>query len=407
MASNKKALLWVYGISRLVFLLIPFGFIPYPGGTSLVTDAELYSSWANVILSGHFPVDDPTWQYPPLAGVIFIVGNALSFNPVLGFMILALVADFIIFWMLIRGRDEFRAAWIYTIGTILIGPVLLTRFDVFPTLFAVLGLLSISKPVRASAWFAIGALLKIWPGFLLLTFNRRDLPKAIGSMLVVAALVMTLLSLLGPAMWGFVTGQGLRGLQIESVGGLPFVISNLFTGDLETVFRYGSMEIQAPGTAIIALGITIAGLLVTFIIFVQRLRGKLENVPPADIALAIVLLWIASSRVFSPQFMIWAVGVAAVCALSTRTKMNRVIQLTLLTSLAGQLVFPLTYGDLMNGGFLGVFFQTIRVVALVAATVWAVKIVLFDSYDAEDGAKEDDDRDLEQPRQDPALEVSR
>lgn len=374
----RKSLYWTYGISRLLLLLIPFGLFPYPGGTTLVTDVQLYSSWADIVLSGHFPVNDPTWQYPPLAAVFFILGNALVINPVLGFMIVALVCDFIIFVALIRGQQTLTGAWGWVIGTIAVGPVLLTRFDVIPTLFAVLGLLMLARPIRSAALFAIGALLKIWPAFLVLSYRRRDLPKAIGTMLVTSVIVMSALSLFGPAMWSFLGGQGLRGLQIESAGALPYVVANVATGDLVSVFRYGSMEIQAPGIELIAMVITAIGLLITLVIFIQRLRGKLEDARPADIALTVVLLWITSSRVFSPQYMIWAVGIAAVCLLDPKSKMRTVILLGLVTTIAGQLVFPLTYGDLMAGNLIGVFFQTVRIVSLVAATLLAVKIVLVD-----------------------------
>ncbi len=87
-----------YALTRLLLLLIPFGLFPYPGGTLIPNDVTLYSSWSQVITAGHFPINDPMWQYPPLAGFVFLLGAHMTSNPILGFVVLALIADAIIFF---------------------------------------------------------------------------------------------------------------------------------------------------------------------------------------------------------------------------------------------------------------------------------------------------------------------
>lgn len=368
-----------YVASRLLLILIPLGLIWYPGGTLLTDDVHLYWSWSQVILSGHYPIADPMWQYPPLAGFVFALGANMTSDPKLGFMILALLADAVIFgWLLRRGRQTGRldGAWTYALAGIAIGPVLLTRFDVFPTLFAVAGLMLLNRPIRSGVMFGFGALLKVWPAFLVIAHPRRALPRVIAGFVAIAVAVSALLVSWGPNAGSFLTEQGERGLQIESVGGAPYVLANFFGYDLETIFRYGSLEINAAGAGAIASFVALAGFALLAWLGYARLRGRLERVPAGDIALAIVLISIATSRVFSPQYMIWVAGIGAFAMLSNRTRMRPVMWLVCLTAVFGQLVYPIFYGSMVDGTWQGVIFQITRIVLLVTATVWATVNVL-------------------------------
>lgn len=368
-----------YVFSRLLMMLIPLGLFWYPGGTLLTTDAHLYWTWSEVIMSGHYPIADPMWQYPPLAGFVFALGANLASDPKVGFMILALVADAIIFtWLLRRGRltGRLAGAWTYALAGIAIGPVLLTRFDVFPTLFAVAGLMLLSRPVRSGVMLGLGALLKVWPAFIVIAHPRRALPKVLAGFVAVAVAVSALLVAWGPNAGSFLSEQGQRGLQIESVGGAPYVLANFFGYDLGTVFRYGSLEINAAGAGAIASVVALAGFALLAWLGYARLRGYLERVPAGDIALAVVLISIATSRVFSPQYMVWVAGIGAFAMLDSRTRMRPVMWLVCFTAVFGQLVYPIYYGSMIDGTWQGVLFQVTRIVLLVTATVWATANVL-------------------------------
>lgn len=376
---GMPGLLTTYGISRLLLILIPLGLIWYPGGTLIPNDLHLYWSWSEVLMTGHYPVGDPMWQYPPLAAFVFFLGAHLIGDPTFSFMMLALVVDFAIFYSVLhvgRKRGNLSGAWVYAWGGLMVGPVLLTRFDLFPTLFAVLALLSLSKPVRGGLMLGIGALLKVWPAFLIVSFSRRQLPKVFASMLAIVVAASVLLVSWGPGAGTFLSEQGARGLQIESVGAAPYVLASWFGYDLTTVFRYGSLEIDATGAGMIASIVALAGFVVMGWIAYLRLRGRLERVSGADIALVIVLVSIASSRVFSPQYMIWVLGIAAVCMIDPRSVMRPVIWLLAPVAICGQLVYPFFYGAMMEGSWEGVFPQLARIILLLVATVWATaKIV--------------------------------
>ncbi len=377
-----------YVVTRSILVLIPFGFFPYPRGTLVGADIRQYWVWADVIGSGHFPVNDPMWQYPPLAGFVFWIGQQISVRPLVGFVGLALLLDAIIFMVLLRRgltiRDRLRTAdnsnpntgfagaWFYVLAGAAIGPVLLTRFDIFPTFFAVLALLAIAKPVRSGVLLGIGALLKLWPGFLILALPRRGLAKGLSAMLIVGVVGISVAMLYGPYSMSFMSGQGERGLQVESVGAIGYVIALMAGFDIETVFRFGSIEVDAAGAGLVATAITFVGFAIIATVGWLRLTGRLERVAPADVALALVLVLIATSRVFSPQFMVWAAGIAAVCLLNRRTLMRPIAGLILLVCVLGQVVYPLGYKSLLTGGVTMGLVQTLRVSALVLATGWAL-----------------------------------
>jgi uncharacterized membrane protein len=212
---------------------------------------------------------------------------------------------------------------------------------------------------------------------------------------------MTILSLWGLGLLSFLKEQGDRGLQIESVGAIFYVVAQFLGVHVDPVFRYGSLEVDATGAGLVATLVTIAGFGAMGWVAYGRLRGRLENIAPADIALVITLISIASSRVFSPQYMIWVAGIAAVCMLDRRTLMKPVIYILLPVAILGQAVYPLSYGVMMHGGWYGVLFQLARISLLVWATVWATLLIMRPRTDDSrtiSSVEEDQDRGLRASR---------
>jgi len=377
--QSTAAVVGFYALSRAWLFFTALDVLPYSPGTRIPSDVDLYNSWATVILAGHYPIGDPSWQYPPLAGFVFALGVHLLSDPVTGFMLLALAADAAIFILvLLRGRkiSNIDGAWVYTIAAVAIGPIFLVRFDLFPTLCAVLALLALAKPLRSGAFIGLGALLKVWPIFLVICHPRRALPRVVAAAAAVVVVGLTLLASWGPGSLSFLDQQAGRGLQVESTGGVIYVLGQLLGFHVEVDQRFGAAEFNVAGAGAIAALIAIIGLVALAGLAFARLRGRLELVAGADIALTIVLISIASSRVFSPQYMVWVAGVAAVCLLDGTTRMRPVIALMLPLALAGQYVYPFAYGNMLHGGWYGVLVQTLRIGLLLVATGWALMRVL-------------------------------
>lgn len=362
-----------FAATRVWLLLIPFGLVPFLGGRLVINDVTLYTQWAQILQTGRFPVGDEMWQYPPLVGPVLAFGALIPPNPTLGLMLLMLAADVAVFVVLVRAArrgGSIEGVWAWVAAGMLIGPVWLTRFDVLPSLFAVLGLLALSRPVRAGMWLGVGALLKVWPVLLLIAVPRRSWPRAVVGFATTAAVLLVWLLATMDGAGSFATEQRARGLQLESVPAWLFLLGHHLGWHRHFEYRYGAMEVIAPGTHVAALVFTVAGLLLLAAVAALRLLGRLDQALPADIGLVVVLLSMVTSRVLSPQYFIWVAAVASVCLLSPTTVMRPVIVLLMPVAALGQVLYPMHYNWLLSDDWNGLVIQTVRVVLLVGATCW-------------------------------------
>ena len=357
--------------TRLWVLLSGFSILLYPNSEYLFSDVRLYDWWAGNIADGFFPINDPMWQYPPLAALVFLAGYLIAPNAV-GFVFLALLADLAIMTLLmIRGRvlANYLPAAIWLATPLVMGPILLGRFDVFPTLAAVFALLYAASAKKFGSALAIGALLKVWPILLLLATPKEMLTRVLLWFALTFGIGSLLLGIWWDESFSFISGQRSRGLQIESIAALPYQLWNAGPATVDSAFQFGAIEVVAPGTTLISLVATLVGIALLGRLSYWRLFNKLSEVQPADIALLALLLAIATSRVLSPQYLVWIFGVLAVCAFNPQPNFRRIFILICVSSGLGQLIYPGWYVSFQLGGNLAVAAHTIRVITLVWATV--------------------------------------
>ncbi len=368
---------WV--VTRVLLIGALTGAVPYPDGPSILNDVKLYAEWSDLLVTGRFPIGDDMWQYPPGAGIVFAIAALLGSNPVAAFALIALVCDLATLGVLIvAGRRRgagLDAAWAWVIGAVLVGPVWLARFDVVPTLAAVVALVLIGRPTLSGAAAAAGTLLKVWPGIMLIALPRRSRPRGILGFALMAAGILAGVMIWSTGGVSFLGEQGARGLQVESVGALPFMVWNV-VADVPTEFRFGAMEVDVPATIPIGLVITLSGFAILGILGVLRLMGRLELSAPADVALAALLVSIVTSRVLSPQYDVWIVGVAAVTLLDPRSLMRTARWLLAGSILVTQAVYPFAYGSFLSGDWWAVLLQVVRIALLLAATGVGLWVVL-------------------------------
>lgn len=313
-------------------------------------DVDLYATWSQSMADGGGLPNEDLWQYPPGAAFVMLLPRLSleAFQP--SFMVMMLAFDLVGFWLITRFAKEERrdvGVWIWLLGIPLLatlpswGGLPLLRFDLVPTVLAMAGLLAIH---RRPAWFGalagIGAAIKIWPIFIL--FGEWERKRLLRSSLAAAVSIgaifaITALSLGNP--FGFLDDQGGRGLQLESVGALPWKLREVVTGEGQQVeARYGSNEIASGSGDAMARFLDIAALAVLLgaaIWWRLRDRGirsgrsELKDVALSrDFVFAVSLLFVVVSRVLSPQYMIWLVGLCAVVLTSRRTRVARSAWLT-------------------------------------------------------------------------------
>jgi len=389
---NIPALFFSWSISRYVLFLFITLVLPYPEGKWLKGDVDLYNFWAKGLVKGIFPIDDSMWQYPPLAGVVFAIPQWLFGNALTGFIVFMIFIDLLILiTLLMTGLNRFKfdssatslhglsGAWFWVLWPILMGPLALTRFDVVPTLFALLALIALSnkkvRPYLSGFLLSIGALVKLWPMLLLVVYPKKVIKKVSTSFVSTSVLVILFMGTWSVGFSNFLNNQTSRGLQVESIAATPFVLAKLFGANVEYPFRYGSLEVQAAFANEIGFLLNIFTLIVFIILFILNYQNKLNNLNLFDKSLVIVMISIALSRVFSPQFWVWLGGLAALALINKETKLKKVIVLLSISAFLTQLLYPGQYVQLLSGEFFATLLQLTRVTLFVWALALGTKLL--------------------------------
>lgn len=345
-------------------------------GDYFLPDVRLYGTWSILLADRQFPVGDAYWQYPPGAGALFLFSRLIGPTPVVGFILLALLADLALFVLLLvvaqRRHTSNTAVWAWIVGGLLVGPLLVSRFDVFPALFAAAAVVFAARPGVSGVFAGIGGMLKIWPLLALGAMRRRSLPLAFATASVSMLAILAIMTWWGGDGISFLGEQRDRGLQLESLGALPYLIFS----DPQTVLRFGAFEIGVPGAPTVGLVISALGLILIAVFVLLRLLGRLEHVPGGDVTFALVLISIATSRVFSPQYDIWIVAVGAAALTDPRSLMRPIMWWLLGMCGLTQVIFPWAYGSLINGEPYAVALQAIRLGVLIGCTIWACSLCL-------------------------------
>ncbi len=100
-------------------------------------------------------------------------------------------------------------------------------------------------------------------------------------------------------------------------------------------------------------------------------RGAARAWPVEDAAFAAVLLFTTTSRVISPQYMLWLVGLAAMCLCAGASRMGRAAGLVLVATGVTVLEFPVFFAEVTASTPWGVGLLFLRNGLLVAATLYA------------------------------------
>ncbi len=159
---------------------------------------------------------------------------------------------------------------------------------------------------------------------------------------------------------------------MESVGALPYLVHSLAGGEVDFGLEYGSIQVLMAGTEAVGLTVTVVGLALFALLAWWRLSGRLEDAPPGDVAVAVMLVAVATSRVYSPQFNVWLVGVTAVALLDPRSRTRHVAVLIVAVSVLTQFVYPWSATQLVTGEPVAILAQAARVVVLLTAVVLAI-----------------------------------
>ena len=396
----RRVVLCWFG-TRLLLMLWATTVLPWFSHGSVLGDVTIYRGWAKVLETGTYPVHDTQWQYPPAAALVFLVPQAfthLGVSYIIAFFFFALLADLVIFLLLLSHANRNAVAdsadphltgvWAWVIGGFAIGPLVLMRYDVIVTAFAVGGLIAPARSVKVrwslrGALLGFGAMVKAWPGALVLGLpprgpGRRALGWAVGTAVVTTGI----LSLCLTGAFSFLSGQSNRGIEVESVLASPFMVASWFGYPVKVVHLYGSFQISGPGISAVASFaelLTVVG--VCIVLWWRLMRFRPRCWTPAlmyDTAFTVLLVLVVTSRVLSPQYLIWLLGLACVVLtengpMRRGTVMARPACLVIFCVLITQVEFPLLFGEVMGAQFWGTMVVAVRNLILVIACVQALR----------------------------------
>ncbi|GAA3489902.1 MULTISPECIES: glycosyltransferase 87 family protein [Streptomyces] len=371
----------VWAVTRVLLLLCVFKVLVFPGPDVTSDISVIYQGWYEVLRGGTFPLDDITWQYPPAAALAVLSPGLLPFlDYAPAFFVLALVADAVVTGLLLyagrRPGKRTAGAWVWIAGLALLGPTSYARYDVMVTGVAVAALLAgARRPRLAGALAAVGALLKVWPALLLAGTARGRTTRAAWSAFAATALALVLLFTASmPGALAFLTFQRDRGTEVESLGALVFHVARHFGWEGEVLLNYGSVEFLGPYVSVVSTAAMVLTVLAFGWLLVWRLKARLFTASTAcDAAFVAVLLFTTTSRVISPQYMLWLVGLAAACLVFRGSRMDRPARLVLVATFVTCLEFPVWFSHVVDSDPLGLTLLFVRNGLLVAATVLACR----------------------------------
>lgn len=363
---------WILSRLLLVVLTRAHGWYPYQDDPF---DLALFPQWGHAFATGQgiVPLRDAPWEYPfGAAAVVALPALTAGASYQLGFVALMLAGDAALLTVLVllgvrRGRLD--GAWLWCAAVPLLGPVALTRYDVLPTLAAVLGVAVAGvAPVASGALLVVGGTLKLWP-LLLLPLTVLLLPRGRRAALGAGA---TALLLVGGAAWygygghllSFLTYQRDRGLEIESVPALPLLLMHLAGNrEVHSFFGFGSYQVEGPHALQLArlatAGLVASGLAVAALAVRARRAGNVDQGMVLRLAALALAALLCFDKVLSAQYPLWLAGPIALELCTERSRLRPAVPLLCAVLLLTQLVYPLLIQDLV----------TIRSRALVAVSV--------------------------------------
>ena len=328
-----------------------------------IVDIPVYASYGNAVEGGAVPYRDIRPEYPPGALPAFVLPALLSedehgFRNVFeGLMALFGIVTVLLAAVTLRGLGASRRRTVAALALVaafplLLGSVVLTRFDLYPAALVAAALAALVHRRDRLGFALLGAAVavKLYPAVLVpvalgYVWHRRGRREAFVCLALCAGVVaLAFLPFLAIAPDGVahsLARQLSRPLQIESLGSALYLAAHHLVGlDVEMRSGHGSQNLYATGTVVTAVLLSVVQIGVLVWIWLRRPATSEELVRWSAAAL---VAFVALGKVLSPQFLIWLVPavplVGGIRGLRASVLLAAALVLT-------QLWFPSRYWDL-------------------------------------------------------------
>lgn len=329
--------------AALVVLALATALVPAFGVRPEGGDLDVFSAYAARIVDGAVPYRDVSLEYPPgaLAPIVApAVGSPSEHTYAVRFAwtMLALLAATIV---LLAWRP--RAALLVALSPLLLGPVVLKRFDALPALLTLVALVLAQR--RRWAWsgaaLGLGAGVKLYPVLLLpalaLAAGRRAAPRAVAAFVAACAAVVVPFLVVAPhGVVESVRTQLGRHLQIETpLAGLALLAHSFGVLDVGVVSEAHTYGLGGTSGTALALLTSLAFLAALALVWWRAPRNDLVLTWAATLTAAVVL-----GRVLSPQYLLWLLPVVPLVS-------RRVAALLVAAVVLTNLWYPASYLDVV------------------------------------------------------------
>jgi len=358
-------------------------------------DTREYAKYANYIVGrGLFPYRDFSVEYPPLSLPIFLLPRLLAGTGFNGYMtvfelmmaacgvISAGLAALVLSAQRVSNRQLVCGVALVALSPVLLGAVLLSRYDLFPTMLtiAALAALYFDRKWTAFVLLGLGTAAKAYPIVLLplvlmYVWRGEGRRVALQGLAVFAGVVLVCFLPFVVAsphgVWWAIHGQENRPLQLESVGAALFLAAHQLVGlHLTYYFTHSSdnLDGHVPMTfAAVMSALQAVSLVVVWLLYA---RGPATKERLLTSSAAAVCAFIVFDRVLSPQYLIWLAPMVAV--LRGRRGLAAVALLACAMSMT-QIYYPLHFNPLKQFEALeswAVVGRDLMLVALFATLAW-------------------------------------
>jgi hypothetical protein len=360
-----------------------------------------------------FPYRDVRVEYPPLAFLTMLPPALISSTyPAYrrGFIAYMLLLHFLNLWLawkllrpqLAAAQDvEERAR---TVGRTLywslaffaaLGTVVVTRMDHGAVTWTLLGLIAFqhaqsSVGRKRLQWAAacgllaaLGVMTKIVPGLCAVAaaalWLRSGAPDRLRCVLACAGTGALTLLALNAAMFAWAGDRyldtyryhALRGVQLESLYAGLLLLLHPFGLAMHIDESFGSTNLASAATGVIK-PLSLALFVLGSAWLLARRRFTPDALSATVLTIALLLLFMLTNRVFSPQYVIWIAAPVVVLA-AHQPEQRRLFGLFIFAVLLSQLLYPRGYPVLKAFHPVAVFVLNVRNLTLVAFTLGFVR----------------------------------
>jgi hypothetical protein len=299
-------------------------------------DTHEYAKYArDIVVRGLVPYRGFSVEYPPLALPIFVIPRLLAGNSFSGYMevfglmmgvcgvISAGLAALVLAAQRVDTRHLICGVALLSLSPLLLGAVLLSRYDLFPTMLTI-GALTAMYFDRKRTGFALlglGTAAKAFPVVIVpiavvYVWRRDGRRAALICLAVFAAVVLVCFVpflLISPSgLWWAIHGQENRPLQLESVGAALFLAAHQVFGlHLSYYFTHSSDNLDGHPALAFAGVMSVLQLVSLLVVWALYALGSATRERLLTASAAAVCAFIVFDRVLSPQYLIWLVPLVA------------------------------------------------------------------------------------------------